>query len=141
MFSTERLILRATRPSDDEDMLKLYNDERVAPWITEGYLVPKQPGYMEKIRTFVDSALLFVVLEEKETGAFVGATGFVHQPEPKNRNAVIFIALAQAHWSKGYGFEAMNFLIDYAFHAMNQHRVSLTVFEGNDRAIDLYRRL
>ena len=32
-------------------------------------------------------------------------------------------------------------MIDYAFESMNMHRVSLTVFEGNERAMALYRRL
>ncbi|PPQ77475.1 hypothetical protein CVT25_011345 [Psilocybe cyanescens] len=141
MFTTARLRLRGSMPSDAENLLALYNDERVAPWITEGYIVPKHATYLETINAFIASCILSCVVEETETGDFVGLSSFVGQGEAKNRNAIMCIALMPRHWSKGYGAEVMSFLIDYAFHDMNMHRVSLTVFEGNERAMELYRRL
>lgn len=141
MFTTDRLRLRPSKPSDNDDLLALYNNELIAPWITEGYLVPRHANYIDTIYVFIHSCVLSCVVEEKATGAFVGLSSFVGPMEPKNRNAVICIALLPEHWSKGYGAEVMNFLIDYAFENMNMHRVSLTVFEGNERALELYRRL
>ncbi|KIM43130.1 hypothetical protein M413DRAFT_435525 [Hebeloma cylindrosporum] len=141
MFTTERLHLRASKPSDEANLLALYNDELVAPWITEGYIVPRHANYIDTIYAFIHSCVLSCVVEDKATGEFIGLSSFVGPMEPKNRNAVICIALLPKHWSKGYGFEIMDFLIDYAFESMNMHRVSLTVFEGNERAMALYRRL
>jgi RimJ/RimL family protein N-acetyltransferase len=146
MFATERLCLRASKPSDEANLLAcfvlaLYNDELVAPWITEGYIVPRHASYIDTIYAFIHSCVLSCVVQEKATGEFVGLSSFVGPMEPKNRNVVICIALLPKHWSKGYGFEVMDFLIDYAFESMNMHRVSLTVFEGNERAMALYRRL
>jgi RimJ/RimL family protein N-acetyltransferase len=45
------------------------------------------------------------------------------------------------NWGKGYGREAMTLLLNYAFRELNLHRVQLTVFEYNERAIALYERL
>ena len=45
------------------------------------------------------------------------------------------------HWGKGYGGEAMRLLLDYAFGELNLHRVQLTVFAYNERAIALYEKL
>jgi RimJ/RimL family protein N-acetyltransferase len=45
------------------------------------------------------------------------------------------------NWGKGYGHEAMTLLLNYAFSELNLHRVQLTVFEYNARAIALYERL
>ena len=141
MFTTERLRLRASLPADDDELLALYNNALVAPWITEGYLAPRHANYIDTIYAFIHACLLSCVVEEAATGAFVGLASIVGPGEPKNRNAVLCIALLPAHWRKGFGAEVMHFLIVYAFESMNMHRVSLTVFEGNDRALALYRRL
>jgi len=153
MLNTERLILRGMKSSDLDDLLKLYGDERVAPWVTEDYVVPKHENYKKWLTTWMESALLSCVIEEKpditrsasesnlDSTPFVGVIGFVNPADRKNRNAVLFITLSPEKWGKGYGFEAINYLVDYAFFDMGMHRVSLTVFEGNDRAIELYRRM
>lgn len=43
-------------------------------------------------------------------------------------------------WGKGYGTEAMNLALDFAFNEINLRRVSLTVFEYNPRAIRSYEK-
>lgn len=43
-----------------------------------------------------------------------------------------------AFWSKGYGTEAMQLLLHYAFDELNLYRVSLNVFEYNERAVRSY---
>lgn len=42
---------------------------------------------------------------------------------------------------KGYGAEAMRLLLDFGFDELNLHRIQLTVFAYNQRAIRLYERL
>ncbi len=44
-------------------------------------------------------------------------------------------------WGQGYGAEAMNLSLQFAFHELNLHRVHLTVFSYNQRAIALYEKL
>lgn len=46
----------------------------------------------------------------------------------------------EARWGQGLGKEAMNLLLGYAFETLNLNRVSLTVFEYNQRAIRCYLR-
>ena len=43
-------------------------------------------------------------------------------------------------WGKGYGTEAMQLLLRYAFHELNLHRVTLNVFDYNLRAIRSYEK-
>ena len=45
------------------------------------------------------------------------------------------------NWGKGYGTEATNLLIAYAFNELNLFRLQLTVFDFNLRAISLYEKL
>ena len=44
-------------------------------------------------------------------------------------------------WNKGYGTEAMNLLLDYAFNALNLHNVMLFVKEYNLRAYHVYEKI
>lgn len=43
-------------------------------------------------------------------------------------------------WSQGYGTDALNVLLRYAFTELNLHRVSLGVFADNARAIRSYEK-
>ncbi len=44
-------------------------------------------------------------------------------------------------WDSGYGAEAMELLLRFAFDELNLHRIYLTVFSYNQRAIRLYEKL
>lgn len=46
-----------------------------------------------------------------------------------------------AYWGKGYGREAVNLLLRFGFESLNLRRVSLNVFEYNERAIKSYSKL
>ena len=42
---------------------------------------------------------------------------------------------------KGYGKEAINLILDYGFSFLNLYSVSLTVFEYNEVAYNLYKKV
>lgn len=64
------------------------------------------------------------------------------QIDYKNRHAECIIDLGnQDFWGKGYGTEAMQILLDYAFLEMNLHRLHLRVFSFNKAAIRLYEKI
>ena len=44
------------------------------------------------------------------------------------------------YWGKGYGTDAMLVLQRYAFEELNLHRLSLTVFDYNQRAVRSYEK-
>lgn len=53
----------------------------------------------------------------------------------------ISLAIGEEHWGQGYGYEAMQLALSFAFEELNLHRIQLTVFSYNDRAIALYEKL
>jgi len=57
----------------------------------------------------------------------------------RNSFVGIFIG-ARENWGKGYGTDAMNILLRYAFMELNLRRVSLGVFAYNPRAIRSYEK-
>ena len=57
-------------------------------------------------------------------------------------DAWVAIGLGEAdYWGKGFGSDAMQLVLRYAFHELNFHRVTLCVFEYNPRAIRSYQKV
>lgn len=57
-------------------------------------------------------------------------------------DALVAIALGDREtWGKGYGTDAMNLMLRYAFTELNLQRVTLIVFEYNARAIRSYEKV
>jgi RimJ/RimL family protein N-acetyltransferase len=58
-----------------------------------------------------------------------------------DRRGVVSILIGRRWWSRGYGFDAMNAILKFAFRERELHRVTLHVLATNHRALGLYRRL
>lgn len=59
----------------------------------------------------------------------------------KDRDALVAIGIGErTYWGKGYGTEAMDLLLEYAFLELNLRRIGLIVFEYNTRAIRSYEK-
>jgi len=139
-FTTDRLVLRPFQQSDVQRYIDLMNDIRVQPTSWANYIVPLGPQWTEKIKPLIDDALFIAVIETKDTSDWVGITD-LQTRNPKNRDVSFGILLKPEHWNRGYGTEVTKWMVDYAFHWLAMHRVSLEVFELNDKAIDLYKRV
>lgn len=76
-------------------------------------------------------------IEDDKTIGFVDLGGF----DWAAGNAWVGIGIGEAdYWGKGYGTEAMQLLLSYAFRGLNLHRVNLCVFSFNQRAIHSYEK-
>lgn len=59
----------------------------------------------------------------------------------QHQAATLGITIAQQYQGKGYGGEAVNWLVDWAFLHGNLHRVHIAAYSFNERAIALYQKL
>ncbi|KAJ4163596.1 hypothetical protein LMH87_005316 [Akanthomyces muscarius] len=60
---------------------------------------------------------------------------------PQARASSVGITLDGAYVDKGYGSEALQWLVDWGFRYANLHRIGLSVNSFNDRAVAVYKRL
>ena len=75
-----------------------------------------------------------------ENDQLIGDTGF-NGICWQHGDTFIGIALGERDaWGKGYGTDAMQIMLRYAFTELNLHRVSLDVFEYNPRAMRSYEK-
>lgn len=57
------------------------------------------------------------------------------------RDAWVAIGIGERdYWGRGYGTDAMRLTLRYAFDELNLHRVTLTVWDVNERAIRSYEK-
>ena len=83
--------------------------------------------------------LFFLIrtLEEDLTIGLIGLDGI----QWVRGDAWVGIGLGEReYWGEGYGTDAMGILLRYAFEELNLHRLSLSVFEYNSRAIRSYEK-
>jgi RimJ/RimL family protein N-acetyltransferase len=110
----------------DADPAYLYSEKATREWFEREQDKP-EPEY-----------LLFLI-RTLEGDQVIGDIGLesIHQ----HGDAFVGIGIGEPeYWSKGYGTDAMEIILRYAFQELNLHRVSLDVFEYNPRAIRSYQK-
>lgn len=119
---------------EDTDLLRRLDAQAAAPkspaqlrrWL--GQRQERPDGYLFAVRP-VDGAILLGYAE-------LDGILWTH------RTAWLSIVIGpRDHWGRGFGQEAMRLLLWFAFAELNLHRVQLTVFADNERAIRLYEGL
>lgn len=105
-----------------------------------GTLESVEKRHQELLSGNTPNDILFVIrlINEDAPIGFIMFDGIQWQ----HSTAYIAIGIGEAqHRGHGYGFDAMNLMLDFGFNELNLHRVSLTVFDYNAGAIKLYERV
>jgi RimJ/RimL family protein N-acetyltransferase len=103
---------------------------------------PMRPEEIERFFTarVIGPEALAMAIHERSTGRLVG-TCALSQLDSDNGSALYHITIGEKDtWGLGYGTEATSLMLDHAFKTLSLHRISLYVFEFNERAIRAYRR-
>ncbi len=137
----ERVYLRPFEKKDLPYVYQWANDPEVRALTAE--VNPMTPSGLEKFWDKVsnepDRIWLTVCLKEGDRP--IGEVG-LHRMFPAWRQTDLSIILGdKSTWSQGYGTEAINLLLDFAFGYLNMHRVSLGVVAFNDRAVKFYEKI
>ncbi|MCE5259529.1 MAG: GNAT family N-acetyltransferase [Chloroflexi bacterium] len=109
----------------DADPARPLNEDQVLEWISE---IPKRKNSFP------------FALRRKSDQELVGLTE-LDDVNWQHGNAYLSIGLGKPYWDMGFGTEAMELIVRYAFQELNLHRLQLTVFEYNERALAVYRKV
>jgi RimJ/RimL family protein N-acetyltransferase len=140
-FASERLIYRAPIDGDAGRFVELVDDLQFQQLVSCRHPKPLGRKWKEEfLEKAMKDALFYAVIVLKDTGEFLGEV-YVAMPEKKNREAEIGITMVEKHRGKGYGGEALQYVVELMFRSHGVHRVALEVFEANAGAIGLYKKL
>ncbi|MYL44250.1 GNAT family N-acetyltransferase [Virgibacillus halodenitrificans] len=143
MFSSERVYLRKMEKNDTEQYHTWRMDMDVmnsTSLFLDTYTYKETSDFVE-IRMLDSNSSKSYIIMERAQQLPIGVTSLINL-DLKNRNAECIIDIGEKnYWGKGYGKEALQLLLTYAFNELNLHRVSLQVFSFNTRAIQLYEKL
>ena len=140
LFIGRRIRLSAPRETDNETMLSWYEDSTFLRNVDTDLAKPQT---LSEIKSFAESAtsdknnVLFYIrdLETDSLLGFIALSGI----EWNNGCAMLAIGIGEAkNRNKGYGTEAIQLLLNYAFNELNLHRVGLNYISFNDAGKHLY---
>jgi RimJ/RimL family protein N-acetyltransferase len=138
----DKCFLAPIQIQDAEDWALWLNDLDIAlPLGDEAYM----PYSLDKVREEAAEAIrrqdhIFTIVDSQKEKAIGRCLLF--GIDSVNHNAMLGIFIGEkSYWHKGYGGEATQLLLDYAFNLLNLHSIMLGVFEFNHHAIQLYEKI
>lgn len=79
-----------------------------------------------------------MAIHVRETDRLIGTCAF-SQLDGDNGSTIYHVTVGETDaWGHGYGTEATRLMVDHAFGTLGLHRVALSVFEFNERAVRSY---
>lgn len=150
-YHSARLLYRAPEDNAEDDafFLALYDDPSVGFMASPALQHPRSIQERKDLRKQIEdkmfmSFMVCIIPDDKDKEPeTVGVVSLKSQPPPvvHNRTHSFGIAIARRYQGKGYGPEAISWLLDWCFLSAGLHRVELTVFEWNERARMVYEKL
>ncbi len=140
VLTGDEVVLRRHVPSNLRAFQRWYTDSEVVR-LTRYQDGPMRPDEIE--RFFAARALgsdsLAMAIHRRDDDRLIG-TCALSQLDADNGSALFHITIGEKDaWGHGLGTEATRLMIDHAFSGLGLHRVGLTVFAFNERAIRSYR--
>jgi RimJ/RimL family protein N-acetyltransferase len=137
----EQVVLRHHRPEDLPTVRQWYRDPELAR-LTRYSLTPMSDDEIDRFfhgRLLSPESVAYAI-DIRESGRLIGLTTFSNL-DPDNGSVLFHISLGeQDTWGQGYGTEATRLMLGLAFDGIGLHRVSLSVFSFNERAIRSYEK-
>lgn len=138
LIETERLIIRPLESGDVEGMYKLDSDTRVQEFLGKKPIQSREEAaevivFIQK--QYVDNGIGRWAVIEKETGEFIGWTGFKYMNNGVN-GVVEYLDLGYRFiydaWGRGYATEAANACLRYASVHLQELPIHAMSEVGND---------
>ncbi len=140
LFTGERLRLAAPRPEDAEILAVWSQDADYMRMLDDDPIAPQSPADVN-MGSALEANSAYFHIRTLDTDQLIGFVALFNI-KWRNQTAEMAIGIGDAaQRGKGYGREALNLLLGFAFHELGLYRVGLTVMDYNTEAIRAYERV
>ncbi|MBY9018341.1 MAG: GNAT family N-acetyltransferase [Candidatus Lokiarchaeota archaeon] len=135
ILKSSRLLLRPLLEEDFQGFLELQKENNKLDWFQSKNDIKKIYQFIkeDKFNNYIFSIIL------KNSNSFIGLCG-LEIIETKLR-AKIFYAFLSNFWGNGYGWEAINNIIKFAFSELSLNEITAHINNGNTRGWKVVERV
>ncbi|HKZ92525.1 MAG TPA: GNAT family protein [Candidatus Limnocylindrales bacterium] len=136
-----RVVLRYHRLDDLPHVRRWYRDPELAR-LTRYSLQPMTDDEVDRFfhGRLMSPETVAYAIDLRDSGRLIGLTTFSHL-DPDNGSVIFHISIGEPDaWNQGFGTEATGLMLQLAFERIGLHRVGLSVFSFNERAIRSYQK-
>lgn len=135
-----RVYLRLMTREDTENIIKWRNSDEVRKQFIYQKTFTKE-SHEKWIETMIETGrVVQMMIVEFETDKPIGSV-YVRDIDMEHKKAEYGIFIGELDYlGKGYGTEAAELMIDYAFEYLGLHKLMLRVYAENERAIKSYEK-
>jgi RimJ/RimL family protein N-acetyltransferase len=141
MLEGKRVKLGPIKREYIDSFLRWFNDPEITQYLMAYLPMTRmaEEAWMENLKDRDDTIRFSIVIPQEDgSEKLIGNCG-IHNINWKNRVAEVGIVIGEKEYqNKGFGTEAMELLLEYAFNTVNLHRIELFTYEYNPRAIKSY---
>ena len=134
----DKVILRPIKVSDANRFIKWLSSPDVNKYTTRKPVSLKEEIKWIKSLSKNKDEIHWAIDTKDEI--HIGSIGLEINKQDKKAGFDIFIG-DKSYWGQGYGYEASLLIMNYAFTKLKLHRIYLSVYIYNSRAIKLYKKL
>jgi RimJ/RimL family protein N-acetyltransferase len=135
MIAGENVILRALEADDLERCYRWMNDPNIVWTLKSRYPIPFH-GEAEWLEQAVDPAAneRHFAIERREDRVHIGNAS-IHEIDWVSRTAAFGLFIGEpSAWNRGFGSDAIQTLVRFAFGEMNLRKLRINIFDYNERA-------
>jgi [ribosomal protein S5]-alanine N-acetyltransferase len=139
----DKIFLRAIAKSDvNAEYLNWLNDKETTKGLASGLF----PSTLQELDAFVDKAInsrdvVMFAICDKPSEQHIGNIKIDHFDWISRTCELGLLIGNKDFWGKGVGYEACKLTLTYAFETLNIRKVTLAVYDNNQAAIGLYKKL
>lgn len=138
LLKGKKCILRKTVQSDAQRFFEWLSDETLNSFVLRKKITYEDTvAWMKQLLEKKNE--IHCAIDTKE-GVHIGCVSLKVQPDDRVAELALLIG-EKEYWGKGLGSEASELMIQYAFEELHLHKVWLSVYEYNTRALSLYKKL
>lgn len=143
VLSTARLVLRALRPNDLDDLYAYASDpeiDRFTPWTHYTSLAEARADLDNFLADYERDGFGSWGIEHQADQRLIGIIEF-SPPHPRSRKTALGYTIARAYWGQGYATEAAQALITFELDKLHLVRIEAVCLPDNLASIRVLRKI